>query len=293
LMPSLQQVFMGVSNIRYNSASLDVLSRELCAETEDDVCGGEKVMSFTDKILLKNISYSYPGTEKLVGDSISIEIKANTIVGFAGHSGSGKSTLINVILGLLAPTCGDVYVDDVRVSSENVKSWQKNIGYVPQGVYLVDDTIISNIAFGVPLSEVDVSAVENAARVAQIHDFIMDEMPSGYQSMIGESGSKISGGQRQRLGIARAIYRQPKLLVLDEATSALDSITEKKVVDEVARLSGDMTVIMIAHRLTTLKHCDVIHVVDHGRVVGSGLYEDLEKENDYFSRLVSIGKDVK
>jgi ABC-type multidrug transport system fused ATPase/permease subunit len=183
--------------------------------------------------------------------------------------------LVDVILGLLEPDQGELLVDGVRISAENRRAWQRNIGYVPQHIYLTDDTVASNVAFGVPADEVDPEQVERAARIANIHDFVAGELPSGYQTVVGDRGVRLSGGQRQRIGIARALYHDPAVLVLDEATSALDSSTEEAVQRAITAASSARTVVIIAHRLTTVRDCDTLYLLEHGQIVLGGRYEDV------------------
>jgi ABC-type multidrug transport system fused ATPase/permease subunit len=180
-------------------------------------------------------------------------------------------------------------VDGVQITPENLRAWQGTLGYVPQSIFLTDDTIAGNIAFGVPRDEVDMAAVKHAAQVAALHDFVVAELPSGYDTFVGERGVRLSGGQRQRIGIARALYRDPALLILDEATSALDNITERIVMEAVQRIRSDKTVILIAHRLTTVKSCDTIFLMDRGRLLAQGSYDELVAGNEIFRRMVAGG----
>jgi ABC-type multidrug transport system fused ATPase/permease subunit len=189
---------------------------------------------------------------------------------------------VDIILGLLAPTEGQLLVDGVEITQQNLASWQKNLGYVPQHIYIADDTIARNIAFGIPDDEIDMESVLRAARIANIADFIESELADGYQTPVGERGLRLSGGQRQRIGIARALYRDPSLLVMDEATSALDGITEETVMEALHSLSRKKTVIVIAHRLSTVRECDVIYLLERGAIVAKGSYLDLMRESAWF-----------
>jgi ABC-type multidrug transport system fused ATPase/permease subunit len=205
-----------------------------------------------------------------------------TSVGIVGPTGCGKTTTVDIILGLLAPTQGQLLVDGVEITQKNLASWQKNLGYVPQHIYIADDTIARNIAFGIPDDEIDMNSVSRAARIANIAAFIESELPEGYQTSVGERGLRLSGGQRQRIGIARALYRDPSVLVMDEATSALDGITEETVMEALHSLSRKKTVIVIAHRLTTVRECDVIYLLERGQIVAQGSYHELMRESAWF-----------
>ena len=199
-----------------------------------------------------------------------------------GATGSGKTTTIDIILGLLEPQNGVFEVDENVITQKNLRSWQRSIGYVPQNIYLSDDTISANIAFGIESKDINQLAVEKAAKIANIHDFIFNELPEKYQTKVGERGVRLSGGQLQRIGIARAIYNNPSLLILDEATNALDNQTEKNVMDAINNLHKNTTIIIIAHRLSTVKNCDNIFLLEKGRIVNHGTYNDLiNKDKDF------------
>jgi len=208
-----------------------------------------------------------------------LSIPAKSKVGFIGTTGSGKTTIVDIILGLLEPIKGTLEVDDKILTSKNLRSWQRNIGYVPQDIYLADDTIASNIAFGLDPKDIDQKALENASKIANIHEFIVEELPNKYKTIIGERGVRLSGGQCQRIAIARALYQNPKVLILDEATSALDNDTEKAVMDAINNLHKEITIIIIAHRLNTIKDCDIIFKIDKGKIVDQGVFSDLISKN--------------
>ena len=194
-------------------------------------------------------------------------------MGFIGTTGSGKTTTIDVILGLLEPQKGTLEIDGQIITNQNLRSWQDLIGYVPQQIYLSDDTIAGNIAFGVDKEEIDYNRVENISKIANLHDFIIEELPHQYQTKIGERGIRLSGGQRQRIGIARSLYHRPKLLIFDEATNALDGKTEQQVIDSISNISKEITVIMIAHRLNTIKNCDLIFKFKNGYIIDQGNFD--------------------
>jgi ABC-type multidrug transport system fused ATPase/permease subunit len=212
--------------------------------------------------------------------NINLKILKNSKVGIIGATGSGKTTTVDILLGLLQPQNGALEVDGQIITSKNARAWQTLVGYVPQYIYLSDDSVAANIAFGVDKKDVDQSKLENVAKVASIHEFVLNELPSKYQTEIGERGIRLSGGQRQRIGIARALYHKPKVLVLDEATSALDNNTEELVMSALSEFcKNDVTIITIAHRLSTLKKCDKIFLLDKGKVTISGTYEEIIEKN--------------
>jgi ABC-type multidrug transport system fused ATPase/permease subunit len=205
-------------------------------------------------------------------------------VGLVGQTGAGKTTLADVILGLLNLDKGQLLVDGAPIGADT-RDWQRCVGFVPQHIFLADESIAANIAFGIPPAEIDMLAVETAARVANLHDFVM-ELTCGYDTLIGERGVRLSGGERQRVGIARALYRDPALLIMDEATNALDTITERAVMDAVANLLHQKTIILIAHRLTTVRHCDVIFLIERGRIIDSGSFDALVEGSARFREMV-------
>jgi ABC-type multidrug transport system fused ATPase/permease subunit len=234
------------------------------------------------EITLDDVSFRYGGTDRPTLDGVALSIPRNSSVAFVGPTGSGKSTLIDILVGLLQPHEGCVRVDGVPVTAENVRSWQASIGYVPQEAMLFDDTVLRNIVFGVEDEDVDRGRVERAARIARIHDFIVNELPNGYETVVGERGIRLSGGQRQRMGLARALYREPSVLILDEATSALDGVTEREVMEAIAGMRNQVTLILVAHRLTTVRDCDRIYLLDGGRITDEGTYGDLIASNHLF-----------
>ena len=276
LMPAVQSLFKAMSKMKYNSVGAERIYEEfkIAAAGQRQEIAAER-MPFLRSIRLEHLSFAYPNTEKNVIKELGLEIAANSLIGFVGKTGSGKTTLVDIILGLLVPQAGEFFVDDAKIDAANVRSWQKNLGYVPQSIYLSNDSIAANIAFGMPRAEIDMKAVEDAARMAQIHDFIVSDLKEGYGTEIGERGIRLSGGQRQRLGIARALYRNPSVLILDEATSALDHETETAVMDAIDSLSGKKTIILIAHRTTTLRKCDAIFKLEKGKIVERGNYATL------------------
>lgn len=289
LLPALQQVFSSVTTLRFNLAALDVVYQDLAGANRDRQEGeATKVqpelqpLPFTGQIVLQKVRYYYPDTTKPALRDVDLTISANTTIGFVGPTGSGKTTLVDLILGLLSVHSGEFLVDGVPVQEGNVLCWQRNLGYVPQQIFLSDDTITRNIAFGVPDREIDMDSVRWAARIANLDAYITGELPEQYETVIGDRGVRLSGGQRQRIGIARALYRDPKVLILDEATSALDGVTEEAVMDALRTLSRKKTIIMIAHRLTTVQFCDVIYLLEQGRIVDHGTFDGLRESSEWF-----------
>jgi ATP-binding cassette, subfamily B, bacterial PglK len=291
LFPALQQVFRQASGLRFNRAALEEICRDY-AEVQGNVPERPRgprpaAMPLAETIELSGIRYAYPKAGRLALDGLDLTIAANTTVGIVGGTGAGKTTAVDLILGLLLPDEGQLRVDGVPITRENRRAWQRTIGYVPQQIFLTDESVRSNIAFGVPPEQIDETAVERASRIAELHNFVMENLPEGYDTMVGERGVRLSGGQRQRIGISRALYHDPDVLILDEATSALDNLTERAVMDAVHNLGHAKTIIMIAHRLTTVKDCDVIVMLENGRVVASGSYAELFERNTQFRALAS------
>ena len=290
LLPALQSLFAALTALRFSTPSIDVLHRDLEAlGRRPQPSRPAAPLPFRESIELRNVRFTYPGAPKPVLDGFDLRIEANTTVGLVGATGSGKTTTVDILLGLLEPEEGQLLVDGVPITEENRRAWQANLGYVPQQIYLADDTIAANIAFGVRPEEIDMAAVERAARLANVHDFIVSELPDGYETVVGERGVRLSGGQRQRLGIARALYHDPKVLVFDEATSALDNVTEESIFRAVSELGKSKTIVMIAHRMSTVRGCDVIYVLDRGAVQAQGTYDDLLATSPLFRAMVDAG----
>jgi ABC-type multidrug transport system fused ATPase/permease subunit len=291
LFPALQQVFRMASGLRFNYPSLESLHRDLMEVQQnmaDRPPGAPPApMELTRSIELDDVHYAYPQAERAALNGLSLEIPANTTLGIVGGTGAGKTTAVDIILALLMAETGELRVDGVPVTAANRRAWQRSIGYVPQQIFLTDESVRGNIAFGVPAEEIDHAAVERAARIAELHDFVLENLPEGYDTMVGERGVRLSGGQRQRIGIARALYHDPAVLILDEATSALDNLTERAVMDAVHNLGRAKTIIMIAHRLTTVRDCDMIVMLENGRVISSGTYDELLDRSQKFRAMAS------
>ncbi len=256
LLPAVQIMYRGVARLRFSTAVLENIHQDLMLPWQSESHRAKKLVPKRE-IRLDNIRFAYPvELDKPVFNHYSLSIAANTTTGISGKSGAGKSTLMDLLLGLVTPQSGSIWVDDVQICADNLGEWHNAIGYVPQHIYLVDASVASNIAFGVPMDKVDWHAVERAARAAQIHDFIVGELQEAYETQVGERGIRLSGGQRQRIGIARALYRDPPVLFMDEATSALDEDTEAALSEAIRNLSKKKTIVVIAHRDASLKNCD-------------------------------------
>jgi ABC-type multidrug transport system fused ATPase/permease subunit len=293
LMPALQQVYSQVTTLRFSTSALNILYDDLELLNQPGIeelsLQEAKPLGINQHISLSDINFQYPGQGAAAINGISLNIPVKTTVGFVGSTGSGKTTIVDIILGLLQPNSGCVAVDNILINSENVRAWQKTIGYVPQQIYLSDDTIAANIAFGHDPNSIDYEAVESAAKIANLHEFIIEKLPNGYHTKVGEQGVRLSGGQRQRIGIARALYYNPEVLVFDEATSALDSVTERAVMEAVHRLGQKKTIIMIAHRLSTIQECDCIYILEGGKIEDQGTFNELIERNTSFKNM-SEGK---
>jgi len=261
ILPAAQIVYRGFARLKFSTPALDAISRDLALPEDVQPDAGNPLVPRRE-IRLEGIRFGYPAAKhKPVLDNFSLVIPANTTVGMVGRSGAGKSTVMDLLLGLLTPQAGTLSVDGIAVTGANVANWQRAVGYVPQQIYLADATLAENIAFGLPKGEIDMDAVERAARAAQIHDFIVGELPDGYETNAGDRGIRLSGGQRQRIGIARALYRDPAVLFMDEATSALDVETEDALNEAIRILSGNKTIVIIAHKEKSLRHCQhVVHI---------------------------------
>jgi ABC-type multidrug transport system fused ATPase/permease subunit len=286
LMPYLQQILTDLAKIRYSAPRVHLLAAAFVegdpvapGPLSDPVRTTTVLQSYVE---VKGLRFQYPKADRWVLDGVDLRIEARSTVGLVGPSGAGKSTLVDLFLGLLPLDKGTLEVDGQPVSPTNRGAWKGLWGYVPQQIFLVDGTVAENIAFGVPEAEIDHDRVRRAAERANVHRFIAEDLELGYQTKVGERGVRLSGGQRQRIGIARALYREPQILVLDEATSSLDGVAEAEVMDAIRALGGLLTLVIVAHRLTTLRACDRIFVLDGGRVADSGTYDSLMAGNDLF-----------
>ena len=294
LLPALGQLYKNLSQMRFTEAVLDDLHRDIERLRREEVLSRKALkgrqpapLGLSHAIELDHLHFTYPGAERPALRDLTLTIPACTTAGLVGATGSGKTTTVDIILGLLTPGQGALKVDGTPITADNVRAWQRTIGYVPQHIYLADDTVAANIAFGLPPERIDQTAVERAARIANLHDFVMSDMPQGYATRVGERGVRLSGGQRQRIGIARALYHDPEVLILDEATSALDNLTEQAVMEAVHNLGHRKTIILIAHRLSTVRECDQIFLLEKGELKGQGTFDELTEANEHFRAMAA------
>jgi ATP-binding cassette subfamily C protein len=265
LLPSLQLLYSQLTQVSSMRHAVDEVYDEFVAAETDrsipaaigsDVLVRAKPFAWNETIILREVSFRYPRASRLVLDGLSLTIAKNSSLGVIGPTGSGKSTLVDLLLGLYQPTAGEILIDGRPLVPALIRDWQATIGYVPQDIFLIDDTIARNVAFGLPDDEIDPERLREACAMAQILDFLETELPAGFDTIVGERGIRLSGGQRQRIGLARALYHRPSLLILDEATSALDMATEAKLLDALRSLAGKLTMVVAAHRLSTVTGCD-------------------------------------
>jgi len=288
LLPALQQIYASITQIKGNSAAFEAVKEDLYQSEISQNKLNQKTaipnLSFAHRIKLVDISFAYPNKENYALHKINISIPVNHVVGIVGSSGSGKSTLIDIILGLLPPKSGDIYIDDTLITKDNLRKWQNNLGFVPQSIFLSEGSIAENIAFGIPAHEINYEQVMKAIDLAHLTELV-NELPEGIHTKVGERGVQLSGGQRQRIGIARALYNQADVLIFDEATSALDGITEKIIMNAIHDFTGQKTIIMIAHRLKTVQKCDTIYLMEKGKIIDQGTYDHLVENNPKFREM--------
>jgi ATP-binding cassette, subfamily B, bacterial PglK len=291
LLPTLQQAFVALVRIRADRPGFTAIARDLrlararkyaVVATDSPWRGSPR-----SEIRLEEVSFRYEPDRPLAIDGVSLRIPVRAAIGFVGANGSGKTTLVDLIAGLLVPAHGRIEVDGITLDDGNRTAWQGRIAYVPQNIFLLDTSIAQNVALGVAGPEIDQERLVSAAQLAQLDEFVAT-LPGGYEHVVGERGVKLSGGQRQRLGIARALYADASVLILDEATNALDGLTEQEMMATIVRLRGRYTIIVIAHRLSTVRACDAIFEFDHGRVTASGTYDGLLKNSETFRRLANV-----
>ena len=288
LLPALQQIYSSLSQIKGNTAAFEAVKDDLERSFDSQKTSSDTVVStpidLKRSIKLSNIEFSYPGKERPAVDGVNMSIPVNSVIGLVGSSGSGKSTLIDLLLGLLTPQQGNIYVDDIRITADNKRAWQDLLGFVPQSIFLSEGSIAENIAFGIPAKDISLKQVDKALNLANLTELV-EQLPDGVNTRVGERGVQLSGGQRQRIGIARALYHEAEVLVFDEATSALDGITEKIVMDAIHEFSGQKTIVMIAHRLKTVEKCDLIYFMEHGKIIDHGTYQELVVRNVKFKEM--------
>jgi len=272
LLPAVSRTISNLQTIKWNQEIAHELHADLLLPTEIEQIG-KQVRSQFVSINFSNVSFGYVGAANKSLDDVSLVIKQGEAVGLVGPSGSGKSTLVDVFLGLLAPQSGDVQVNGEPIR-EKLGLWRTTVGYVPQTIFLIDDSLRKNIAFGLPNEEINEADVQQALQLAQLQEFV-DGLPDGLDTVVGERGVRLSGGQRQRIGIARALYNKPEVLVLDEATSSLDTETEHEVMKAVQALQGTKTVVIVAHRLSTVEYCDRLYRLENARVVDEGTFSEV------------------
>ena len=291
LMPSIKRMLGAIATIRYFQSSVDVVYKDLFLlkkaypQSDSLISKFPAPIHFNHSIQLQNINYQYPNSKDNSLKNISLSIPKGYSVGFIGSTGAGKTTIIDIILGLLTPSTGQVTVDGQDIQT-NLRGWQNHIGYIPQSIYLSDDTIRANIAFGVTDNEIVEEQVWLALEAAQLKEMICD-LPEHLDTVIGERGIRLSGGQRQRIGIARALYHNPDVLIMDEATAALDNNTEREFMQALEAMSGKKTIIMIAHRLSTVKNCDCLYLMKQGQIICSGTYNELISQSIEFRSLAN------
>ena len=287
LLPAFQQIYVGTATIKGNIAAFESIKQDLIDSSEFQQVTPESEKNYLrlkQQISLENVTFSYPGKEDSILNNLNMSIPANNTIGIVGPSGSGKSTLIDIFLGLIDPQKGKLRVDNVIINDQNRRSWQNNIGFVSQSIFLSEGTIAENVAFGIPQDKIDLEQVQQVLKLAHLTEFLQS-LERGIHTTVGERGVQLSGGQRQRIGIARSLYHQADVLVFDEATSSLDGLTEKIIMEAIHDFSGQKTIIMIAHRLKTVQKCDQIFFIDKGQVVGQGTYQELIETNEHFKNM--------
>lgn len=289
IFPAIQQIYQSLTQMRFGAPMLEKLYEDLASSAEPKavVPAHDQALPLRQDLVLEDLHFSYPSAGRAALTGLSLKINANSVVGIVGGTGAGKTTTVDLILGLLAPDQGRILIDGEVLSSQNLRCWQNTLGYVPQQIFLSDETVAANIALGIAPEARDHAAIERAAKLAELHEFIINELPKGYETEVGERGVRLSGGQRQRIGIARALYRDPSVLILDEATSALDTLTERAVMEAVSNLGRAKTIIMIAHRLSTVKQCDSIYLLQNGKLEAEGSFDELIRRSNTFRQMAT------
>lgn len=287
LLPAFQQVYANLTHVRGTAPALDSIKDDLLdwkSWKANKKIESQRKVFFNEQIEFRNVSFQYPSKNELTLKNINFKIPANSVVGLVGPSGAGKSTIVDLVLGLIEPTKGSVLIDGISLDNSLLRNWQDCVGYVPQSIFLSDNTIAANVALGIPAEEIDMIKVKDAIKLADLDSFV-NTLPNGLDEMVGEMGVQLSGGQRQRIAIARSLYNEPSVLVFDEATSALDGITEKVIMEAIYKLSSHKTIILIAHRLSTVKKCDQIFYFEDGCLIDSGTFDTMKKSNMKFKEM--------
>ena len=290
VLPAAQSIYQQITSYKYYKPTFESIYDDLAFATQEEEIllksqPDVKKLNFKEKIKFKNIKFKYPDTNKVVLNVDDLEIVAGNFIGITGKTGSGKSTLLDLTMGLLDPTSGNILIDDKKLDLNLKDSWKSNIGYVPQFPFMADDTITNNIALGINPKLIDINRIMKVSKNAKINDFIENELPSKYETIIGESGVRLSGGQRQRLSIARALYEDKNIIIFDEATNSLDSATEKLIIDSILKNKGKKTIIMVTHRIQSLQKCDKILFLDNGLLVNMGTFNELINKDLQFKDL--------
>ena len=288
LLPALQQIYSSLASIKGSLAAFEAVKGDLERSIDNQKSITKETLpirtELKKQITLSNIQFSYPGKPKPAVNGVTMTIPVNSVVGLVGSTGSGKSTLIDLLLGLLTPQSGHLYIDDTCITTEKKRAWQNTLGFVPQSIFLSEGSIAENIAFGLPAADIDLEQVNKTLKLAHLTELVA-QLPDGVNTKVGERGVQLSGGQRQRIGLARALYHEADILVFDEATSALDGITEKIIMDAIHDFSGQKTIVMIAHRLKTVQKCDIIYLMEQGKIVDQGTYQELLEKNVQFKEM--------
>ena len=290
LLPAFQQIYVSSAQIKGNIAAFDSIHKDLKNSSQKNFEHQNSIdknfLVPTKQISLENITFRYPNKSQSALDQLNINVPKNSIIGIVGASGAGKSTLIDILLGLISPQKGNLKIDETFVTKDNLRQWQNAIGFVPQHIFLSEGSIAENVAFGIAKNKININQVKQALKLSYLNDLI-DSLENGIDTNIGERGVQLSGGQRQRIGIARALYSNAEVLIFDEATSSLDGITEKMIMEAIHNLSGEKTIILIAHRLKTIQKCDQIFFIENGTVIDQGTYDELIQKNEYFKKMAA------
>lgn len=290
ILPAFQQIYLSVANIKASMPAFEAIEEDLSKSMLLDnktLEFDERYLQPKEKILIENISFTYPKKSEPVLNNTDISIPINSVIGIVGPSGSGKSTLVDIILGLIKPQKGNLKIDELIIDSNNLRSWQNCIGFVPQSIFLSEGSILENITFGIEDSKIDFDRVNRVIKLSHL-DELIPTLENGVNTKVGERGVQLSGGQRQRIGIARALYKKSEVLVFDEATSSLDGISERMIMDAIDSFIGKKTIIIVAHRLKTVEQCDKIIYFDKGTVIDEGTYDELIERNPNFKKMAQV-----